>query len=201
MDTQQAQPWAQALAALTRGEVIGFPTETVWGLGADAASPAAVASLSVLKGRPEGKALQVSCGDVEQARGLVLPGQPGFEALATLLPGPLTLVARAAKSCPAWLVFEGRVGVRVPRHALMQELLRRWGGPLATTSFNPAGEPSARSLDEARRYGLVDVLLPGDTEPLGLPSTVVDCESGQILRPGAVPEAVIAQVLAGAAPQ
>ncbi len=200
MDTQQGgQPWAQALWALEQGRVIGFPTETVWGLGADASSRRAVAALSALKGRPENKALQVSCGDVAQARRLIAPDQPNFEALSALLPGPLTLVARAAESCPAWLVFGGKVGVRVPRHALVQDLLRRWGGPLATTSFNPAGEPSARTLAEARQYALASVLLSGETGPSGLPSTVVDCESGEVLRRGAVPESVIAELLGAAA--
>lgn len=199
MNTQREQPWNEALAALSRGEVIGFPTETVWGLGADARLQSAVATLSVLKGRPQGKALQVTCGGAEQARRLVAPGQPHFEALLALLPGPLTLVARAAEECPPWLVFGGKVGVRVPRHDLVQELLRRWGGPLATTSLNPAGASSARTLAEAQRYGLASVLLSSAAEPSGLPSTVVDCESGQVIRPGALPASVILEMLGGAA--
>ncbi|TSA85672.1 threonylcarbamoyl-AMP synthase [Deinococcus detaillensis] len=185
------QPWPQALAALASGQVIGFPTETVWGMGADARSPSAVQALSRLKGRPEGKALQVCCADTEQARHLAESGQPLFEALLTLLPGPLTLVAQASSACPPWLSFEGKVGLRVPRYALTQELLQRWEGPLATTSFNPAGQPSALTWAEAQRYGLASVLLSGETEPGGLPSTVVDCQTGQILREGAVPASVI----------
>ncbi|GAA4016436.1 L-threonylcarbamoyladenylate synthase [Deinococcus rubellus] len=205
--TQPQPQWEAALAALTRGRIIGFPTETVWGLGTDAHSPSAVAALSVIKGRPSGKALQVSCADVTQARALAAPQELHFEALAALLPGPLTLVVRAAPTCPAWLVFGGKVGLRVPDHTLTQALLRRWGRPLATTSLNPAGQPSARTLAEARRYGLAEVLLEVPSEdpsnPLAapeashLPSTVVDCESGEILRQGALPASIIRAVLAG----
>ena len=96
-----------------------------------------------------------------QARALAAPQQPIFEALASLLPGPLTLVVRAAPICPPWLVFGGKVGLRVPDHPLTQALLARWGGPLATTSLNPAGQPSARTLAEARAYRLAAVLTGG----------------------------------------
>ena len=184
-DLPAAQPWPAALLALSRGEAVGFPTETVWGLGVDAASEEAVETLNRLKGRPIGKALQVCCADAAQARKLVAPGQALFESLAALLPGPLTLVARAAETCPAWLVFEGKVGVRVPDHATVQELLRRWGGPLATSSLNLSGQPSARSLEEARRSGLASVVLDGPLGPSSLPSTVIDCHSGEVLRKGA----------------
>ena len=179
------QPWDEVLAALERGATIGFPTETVWGLGADAASRSAVLDLSELKGRSPGKALQVSCASPEQARSLAAPGQPLFESLAALLPGPITIVVRASAACPAWLVFEGRVGLRVPDHPLVQDLLARWGRPLATTSLNPAGAPSALSLAQAQAYNLASVLLSGEAGA-GLPSTVIDAGTGEILRPGAV---------------
>ncbi|WP_237724972.1 L-threonylcarbamoyladenylate synthase [Deinococcus alpinitundrae] len=198
--TQPPSPWTATLAALAGGGIVGFPTETVWGLGVDAASQPAVTALSAIKGRPAGKALQVSCGGVAQARALAAPQQPIFEALVSLLPGPLTLVVRAAPICPAWLVFGGKVGLRVPDHPLTQALLARWGGPLATTSLNPAGQPSARTLAEARTYNLAAVLLEGPSaspETGLLPSTVVDCESGEILRQGALPVSVVHAVLAG----
>ena len=181
--------WQQAINALRRGEAVGFPTETVWGLGVDAHSEAAVRSLSRLKGRPIGKALQVCCGAVLEARALAAPGQALFGALCAYLPGPLTLVARAAADCPAWLSVDGLVGLRVPDHPLIQELLSRWGGPLATSSLNPAGLPSARTRREAESYHLAAVLLDAANlpAPLGQPSTVVDCVNARILREGAVP--------------
>ena len=189
--------WAAALAALHRGEAVGFPTETVWGLGVDAASNAAVAGLTRLKGRPPGKALQVCCASVAQARALAAPGQPLFEALCAYLPGPLTLVARAAETCPAWLGFEGKVGLRVPDHPLILALLERWCSPLATSSLNPAGQPSARTLTEAQGYALASVLL-GDSgdHVTGLPSTVVDCTTGRVLRQGAFPLDALQPLLA-----
>ncbi|WP_293913962.1 L-threonylcarbamoyladenylate synthase [Deinococcus sp.] len=191
------QPWNEMLAALARGEAVGFPTETVWGLGADAASRPAVESLAALKGRPAGKALQLSCASVEQARRLAAPGQPLFEPLCALLPGPVTLVVRASAACPAWLVYGGRVGLRVPDHPLVQELLSRWGGPLATTSLNPAGAPSALNLAQADAYNLASVLLSGEAGA-GLPSTVIDGGTGQILRPGALSAERLQAALNGA---
>ena len=193
-----ASGWAAALVALTRGEAVGFPTETVWGLGVDAASSAAVAGLTRLKGRPPGKALQVCCASAARASALAAPNQPLFDALCAHLPGPLTLVVRAAETCPAWLSFEGQVGLRVPDHPLILALLERWGGPLATSSLNPAGQPSARTLAEAQHYGLASVLLDNsDHIPLaGLPSTVVDCTTGKVLRQGAFPLSALRPLLA-----
>ena len=196
--------WQAALSALRRGEAVGFPTETVWGLGVDARSEAAVGFLSRLKQRPPGKALQVCCADAGQARALAAAGQPLFEALCAYLPGPLTLVARAGASCPAWLSVDGTVGLRVPDHPLIRQLLVRWGGPLATSSLNPAGLPSARTRAEAQHYALAGVLLDGEwleldapnAAPLGEASTVVDCLSARILRQGAVPAAALEPLLA-----
>jgi L-threonylcarbamoyladenylate synthase len=190
----KSQPWTEVLAALSRGEAVGFPTETVWGLGADSASEGAVQALAALKGRPPGKAIQVSCGSPEQASRLAAPDQPLFTALCSLLPGPVTLVVRASAACPPWLVYGGRVGLRVPDHPLVQELLKRWGRPLATTSLNPAGQPSARTQAEAEAYKLAARLLSGEAGG-GLPSTVVDGESGQILRPGALSAGELQAVL------
>lgn len=197
--------WAEALKALQQGKSVGFPTETVWGLGVCAHIEAAVKHLSDLKKRDSTKALQVSCLDIEQAKRLVLPEQVMLERLYRLLPGPLTLVAWASSACPAWLQFEGKVGLRVPDHPTIRELLRRFGEPLATSSLNTAGQPPARTYQEARAYGLAAVLLdaygPNDPEnshaapSIGLPSTVVDCTTGQILRQGAVSAAHIKAAL------
>ncbi len=185
-------PWQAALAALRRNQCVGFPTETVWGLGAAAFSEEAVLGLSRLKGRGEDKVLQLSCLDIAQALALAAPGQPALLALSTALPGPLTLVAWAAPSCPAWLQREGKVGLRIPDHPTIQELLRRFDAPLATTSLNPTGLLPARNAAQAQAYGLAAVVLDEPSaglpaEPPGLPSTVVDCTSGAILREGAFP--------------
>lgn len=184
--THPEQNWQAVLSALEQHQSVGFPTETVWGIGADAYSKQAIRALNDLKGRHSDKALQVSCLDIEQALRLAKSNQVNLKKLLCLLPGPLTLVVWAAPDCPLWLQKGGKVGLRVPNHPTIQELLRRFGGPLATTSLNPTGLPPAQNWQEAQAYGLAAALLDGPSDPKALPSTVVDCTTGQILREGAL---------------
>ncbi|GAA5514656.1 threonylcarbamoyl-AMP synthase [Deinococcus carri] len=180
------QALAQAVRVLEGGGVLGYPTETVWGL---AARPEAVAALYALKGREADKPVQVSCQDAATARRLTRGG-PAFEALAALWPGPLTLVLPASAACPPDLAPGGWVGLRVPDHPVALALLRASGGLLATTSLNPSGQPAARTWAEARAYGLTPLLLPdGGLPARGLASTVVRVVEGEVevLREGALP--------------
>ncbi len=189
----------QAAALLAAGGAVGYPTETVWGLAARPDRPDAVAHLYALKGRDADKPVQVSCLNVETARGLTRGG-PAFEALAPLWPGPLTLVLPAGAACPPALAPGGWVGVRVPDHPVALALLRACGGTLATTSLNPAGRPAARTLAEARAYGLAPLLLSGGGVPArGEASTVVrigpDGDGLEVLREGALPVDVLRERL------
>ncbi|WP_019588223.1 L-threonylcarbamoyladenylate synthase [Deinococcus apachensis] len=186
---------ARAAALLASGDVVGYPTETVWGLAARPDQPGAVAQLYALKGRDGGKPVQISCVDAETARVLARGGM-AFEALAPLWPGPLTLVLPANEACPPALAPGGWVGLRVPDHPVALALLRACGGTLATTSLNPSGQPAARTLAEARAYGLATLLLPdGGVPARGLASTVVrldpDGDRLEVLREGALPEEVL----------
>ncbi|MGI8748854.1 MAG: L-threonylcarbamoyladenylate synthase, partial [Deinococcus sp.] len=185
----------RALAALSAGLVVGYPSETVWGLAALPGSREGVDRLYSLKGREAGKPVQLSCESREVAAGWVREGQEGYQRFSVLWPGPLTLLADAAPGCPPWLAPGGVVGLRVPDHPLARALLRAAGGALATTSLNPSAEPAARSWEEARAYGLADLLLPDhgareggqpDSGPRssGRGSTVVDARSGEVLRAG-----------------
>ncbi|GBF03903.1 Sua5/YciO/YrdC/YwlC protein [Deinococcus aerius] len=190
---------ARAADLLASGGVVGYPTETVWGL---AASPEAVDRLYALKGRDDGKPVQVSCVDAETARALTRGGA-AFEALAPLWPGPLTLVLPATPACPPALAPGGWVGLRVPDHPVALALLRACGGTLATTSLNPSGQPAARTFAEARAYGLAPLLLPdGGVPARGLASTVVRVDPGgsglEVLREGALPVEVLRERLRAA---
>jgi len=188
---------AGAAERLRQGGVVGYPTETVWGLAAHPAQPQAVARLSALKGRDPDKPLQVSCLDAEAARSLIQEGtasSAAFAALADLWPGPLTLVLPAGAACPPALAPGGWVGLRVPDHPVAVALLRASGGLLTTTSLNPAGEAAARTFEEARAYALADLLMPpGDREAGGEASTVVRIGGNgpEVLRGGALPVAAI----------
>ncbi|MBB5233169.1 L-threonylcarbamoyladenylate synthase [Deinococcus budaensis] len=192
-----AQAVAQAATRLRAGGVVGYPTETVWGLAAHPAHPQAVARLAALKGRDPSKPLQVSCLDAAAARTLVREDPAvltAFAALADLWPGPLTLVLPAGAACPPALAPGGWVGLRVPDHAVALALLRASGGLLSTTSLNPAGQAAACTHAQAQAYALADLLLPpGHEEAGGEASTVVRVGPGgvEVLREGALPVAAI----------
>lgn len=191
----------QAVRVLKAGGVVGYPSETVWGLAALPTPRAGVDRLYLLKGREPGKPVQLSCLESGDARRWVEPDQQGFEALTRFWPGPLTVLARAAPGCPEWLAPGGVVGLRVPAHPTIQALLAAVGGTLATTSLNPSGRPAASTVFEAQAYGIADLLLPGDpeqgsTEVQGLASTVFDLNTRQVLRQGAVTEAELLKALA-----
>jgi len=175
-----------AAKQLQAGGVVGYPTETVWGL---AARPGALAALYAVKGREIDKAVQVSCLNAEVARTLTTGGRT-FGVLSSLWPGPLTLVAPASAACPPELAPGGWVGLRVPDHPVALALLRACGDLLATTSLNPSGKPPARTWEEARAYGLAPLLLAdGGLPAQGLASTVVRLrgETLEVLREGALP--------------
>lgn len=195
--SQIARAVAEAAAHLAAGGVVGYPTETVWGL---AARPDAAARLYDVKGREPGKPVQVSCADAATARTLT-QGGTAFEALAPLWPGPLTLVLPASPACPPDLAPEGWVGLRVPDHPVALALLWACGGLLATTSLNPSGQPAARTYAEAQAYGLAPLLLPdGGVPAQGLASTVVRVQGQEmeVLRQGALPVSLLRERLRAA---
>jgi L-threonylcarbamoyladenylate synthase len=175
---------------LGQGDLVAFPTDTVYGLGAALFNHQAIDRLYVVKGRDIAKAIAVLVGDetaLEQVAGVL----SGFAASLArrFWPGPLTLVVAAHPALPANLSPLPTVGVRMPDHPLALALLRRTG-PLAVTSANLSGEPSAVTAEEvyAQLNGRIPLILDGGHTPGGLPSTVVDCTGSEpvILRPGPI---------------
>jgi L-threonylcarbamoyladenylate synthase len=181
-----------AAAVLNAGGTVAFPTESFYGLGADALDPAAVARVFRIKGRAESKPVLVLVDSVERALSLVSSAGPDVRGLmARHWPGPLTLVLPAGPTVPAAITAgTGTVGVRVPGHPLTLALLRAASMALTGTSANPSGEPPPSHADEvARRLpGLVDVILDGGPTAGGPGSTVADCTvwPPRILRQGSV---------------
>lgn len=195
----------KAAALLREGRLVAFPTETVYGLGADATSERAVASIFEAKGRPTFNPLIVHVVDLEAAKALVR-FTPEAEKLAQVFwPGGITLVLpRLANSPLSLLVSAGldTVAIRVPAHPLAQKLLRATERPIAAPSANASGEISPTlaahvmaSLGHAEALALV---LDGGACPLGLESTVVGFPANgrpTLLRPGAVARDEIEKVL------
>ena len=183
-------PMEAALSALRRGEVVGVPTDTVYGLAVDPADPEAVRALFDLKGRGGHLPLVVLAASLAQAEPLVEMSDSRRRLLEQHWPGPLTAVLRS-KVTLAPLVGDhdrGTLAVRIPDHRCLLDLLGS-SGPLAVTSANRSGAPPARSSDEARA-ALGDgpaVYLEGNC-PGGIPSTVVDLTRSPptVLREGPV---------------
>jgi len=180
-----------AAAAVRNGELVVYPTETVYGLGADALDAAAVERVFEAKGRERDKPVSMAVPDVETAREHTRVNERELAFMREFLPGPVTVVVERRDAVPDVLVAgRDRVGVRIPDHDLALELLGETG-PLTATSANISGNPSARSvadLDAIRERAAV-VLDAGETEG-GTGSTVVDVESGMIHRRGARADAV-----------
>lgn len=176
-----------AKLSLDAAEVIAFPTETVWGLGA-LPTPTGAALLAERKGRSGEKALQISCSSWKVAARWAA-SEETLRRAARFWPGPLTLVTPARDGTDDALARGGWVGLRVPAHPTARALLAANGGALLTTSCNNSGQPPVRSAAEARASGLADrVLDEGEDLVLGVPSTVLRLSEGggEIIRMGAL---------------
>jgi L-threonylcarbamoyladenylate synthase len=187
---------AQAAEVLKKGGLVAFPTDTVWGVLARMEDEAACRRIYALKGREEKKPLQVLVADLEDARKLAQLGplEGRFLHLAEAFwPGALTIVV-PGRDIPPWISPDGSVGLRMPAHEALRELLRRVGGHAAATSLNRSGEPPVKTEAEARAFP-VDFVFPG--EAMGLASSVVDLRTGEVLREGAIPKEALLPYLHG----
>jgi L-threonylcarbamoyladenylate synthase len=178
-----------AVAALRRGEIVAYPTETFYGLGVDALSEPALERLRALKGRGD-KATSVLVVGADMLARLCEPPSPrARELMARHWPGALTLALPARPGVPEALVLDGCVAVRESPHPLARALVSAFRGPITTTSANLAGAPPATTPEqvEAALGGGVYILRGGAT-PGGAPSTLARVRGSRIevLRPGAV---------------
>jgi len=167
----------QAVLALRRGGLVAFPTDTVYGLGAQAFQRGALRRLYKVKGRGADKAIPVLLPDADAVVQVALDLNPPARRLAERFwPGPLTLVVSRRPDLPDEISPGPTVGVRVPGHPIALALLAE-AGPMAVTSANRSGGADSRSAAEVRAALMdrVDFVLDGGRTPGGVPSTVVDC--------------------------
>ena len=190
----------QALAALRAGEAIGLPTETVYGLAADASRPEAVRRVFALKGRPADHPLIVHVAGAEQLDDWALDIPAAARALAARFwPGPLTLILRKQPQVPDEVTGgQATVGLRCPAHPLALALLRAFGGGLAAPSANRFGRISPTTAAHVRgEFGdAVPVVLDGGECEVGIESTILDLSGAtpRILRPGRISQAELESV-------
>ena len=179
-----------ALAVIRRGGIVGFPTDTVFGVGVDPYSETAVDALYRLKNRPALKPMALLVASVEQAIALAEFNVDAFDLVKQWWPGGLTIVLPRLEVCPRWLGDRRRntIGLRCPDHPVALEFLSR-SGPLVVTSANHTGEPAATDEVGARAvFGDTVCLYLEGSSPGGCGSTVVDLTepTRRILRSGPV---------------
>ncbi|MEF8781226.1 MAG: L-threonylcarbamoyladenylate synthase [Haloferacaceae archaeon] len=181
----------EAAAAVDDGGVVVYPTETVYGLGADALDPAAVGRVFEMKRRSRTKPLSLAVPDVDRALSLSEPGERAERFMRRFLPGPVTVVVPLSPSVPdALTAGRSRVGIRVPDHEVALALLRETP-PLTATSANRSGAGSARRVGEISPAMLEEVdAVVDDGETPGGESTVVDPQRGEIHRRGLLADEV-----------
>ena len=193
---------ARAARALKAGRLVAFPTETVYGLGADARSDEAVAAVYAAKGRPRFNPLIVHVADAAAAWRLGRADARARRLARAFGPGPLTLVLeRTREARVSWLASAGldTLALRVPDHPVARALIRAAGRPLVAPSANQSGRVSpTRAAHVAAELGArVAAVLDGGPSRVGVESTVVDLTGARamLLRPGGVPSAAIERVL------
>lgn len=180
-----------AVEALDRGELVVYPTDTLYGLGADALNPEAVVRVFEAKGRPRSEPLSVAVAGLDMMQRLVRVGPLARGIAERFLPGPLTLVLPPLPGVPDELLGRSEgLGVRVPRHPVALELCARFG-PLTATSANLHGGEEPRSCGAARRQlgARAALYLDAGPAPLGRGSTVLDLTGARprLVREGALP--------------
>jgi L-threonylcarbamoyladenylate synthase len=196
-----ARDIARAVEALRRGGLVAFPTETVYGLGADATNADALARLYAVKGRPREHPVIVHVAAAEQLEEWALEVPQAARRLAgALWPGPLTIVVGRAVHVPDAVTGGGdTIGVRVPDQPVALALLRAFGGGIAAPSANRFGRVSPTTAGDVRvDLGAdVDVVLDDGPCSVGVESTIVDCTGSEpvILRPGGVSRQRISEVV------
>lgn len=193
----RSSDFAAAVAALTGGGVVVYPTETFYGLGADALSEDSLRRLAALKGRDAGKPISVLVSSRTMLLEIVPPLSETAERLmGKFWPGPLTLVL-PARACVSPILTGGRgtIGVRISSHPLAEALVAELGRPVTATSANPSGREPATSVSQARGYfgSRVDAYLDGGPAPAGPGSTVIELSGDRavLIREGVIPVSAI----------
>ena len=192
---------AAAARALGQGGLVAFPTETVYGLGADATNAAAIARLYQAKGRPAFNPLIAHVGELAAAMRIARFDAPAMELAKAFWPGPLTLVLPKTDTCVvADLATAGldTVAIRIPAHPVARDILRAFGRPVVAPSANLSGHvsPTIAAHVQGDLEGRIDLIVDGGAVAVGVESTIVGIfDAPMLLRPGGLPRADIERVL------
>lgn len=191
---------ARAAELLAQGELVAFPTETVYGLGGDARSDVAVARIFEAKGRPRFNPLIVHVATMQDAEKVAIFSAQARALAAAFWPGPLTLVLPLRPEAGiSELVSAGHetVAIRMPAHPVARALLATYGGPLAAPSANPSGKVSPTTADHVLEglAGRIAAVVDGGACAVGVESTILSLDPPTLLRPGGLPAEALEEAL------
>ena len=183
---------------LQSGEIVAFPTETVYGLGALYDNVLAVEKIYEAKGRPKDNPLILHAYDAEMAEKVAFVDDKAQKLFEAFSPGPLTLILPKRDNVPMKVTCGlSTVGVRIPSHRVARELIRLAGAPVAAPSANLSGRPSPTSAKMVYEdmSGKIPLIIDGDDSKTGLESTIFDAKTNTVLRPGAVTKEMLEDCL------
>jgi L-threonylcarbamoyladenylate synthase len=173
---------ARAVRVLQRDGLVVYPTDTIYGLGADALSDDAIRRVYEAKHRPLSQPVSIAVSDLEMAQAVAYIDGPAFSFMERFLPGPVTVVLRARSCIPPILTGgTGLIGIRIPAHPVPEALTRMLDSPITATSANLHGDREPATTNDVRVPH--DLMIEGGKLP-GIPSTVVDLVHRCILREG-----------------
>ncbi len=192
---------AEAAALLKAGGVLAYPTETFYGLGADAANDAAIERIFLLKGRTATNPLPVIVGAERDLASIAVVDETSRKLIAAFWPGPLTLVLPAVPGVSAKLTANsGRIGIRISSNPIAAGLARALGRPITATSANPSGGPERTGASDVIRDmgGHLDAVIDGGITPGGAGSTILDMTRTPfvVIREGIIPVPCLREVAA-----
>ena len=180
----------QAVRVLSHDGLIVYPTETVYGLGADAFSDDAIEKVYEAKGREFGKPISIAVSDFDMLAAVAEVDERADAFIRRFLPGPVTVVLKAKRCVPEILTGgTGMIGIRFPSHPVPVKIIELFDSPITATSANQSGAKEPTTLDECNVPH--DFHIDGGKLP-GIPSTVVDIPTGTLLRPGACAAEIMA---------
>jgi L-threonylcarbamoyladenylate synthase len=192
LPTENHESIDTTITLIRDGEIIAYPTDTVYGLGCDPFQASGIIKLFEAKGRDSNKAIAVLIGSIEQAK-LITDHMTdmAFRLCEKFWPGGLTVIVPRKNSLPELISNTDRIGIRMPNHPVALRILQEYG-PLATTSANLSGKPNTRTAQEvySQLESRIPLIMDGGECPGGVPSTVVDCSEDEpiILREGPISE-------------
>ena len=200
-ENMTSEDFAEAVAFLRGGQLVAFPTETVYGLGGDAFDPTASARIYAAKGRPSDKPLIVHIADIAELAKLCEDVPEEAYALAEKFwPGPLTMIMKKADCIPKETTGGlSTVAIRMPSHPIARRLIQEAGLPIAAPSANASGRPSTTKAEHVIEDldGRIEMIIDGGSSDIGLESTIVDLtvKPVQILRPGYITIEMLKEVI------